>query len=830
MKTRLVSGLILLLIATYSVAQLRTSEQARRLAAAFLNRPQAAGQQRIPVGEDMLQLIPLTPDSSQAEYYVFNLINTRGFIVVSGDERAREILAWSDQQSFASDSLPDNLKYWLSVYSDEIKMVRTNDLQKSSGSATQVQTQPVAPLLGRVKWDQGYPYNLQCPVIDSVKNSRAVVGCVATGMAQVMYYHRWPEKGTGSKTYTTETLKIPLSADFSTTTYAWDKMTATYNSASTAEAQQAVATLMYHCGVAVEMDYNTSSAAYFTKMGQALITHFGYDANLQLIHRNYYSREAWVQVLLNELYAARPILYGGTSASGGGHLWVCDGVDANGYFHFNWGWSGLSDGYYAITALNPSSLGIGGGSGGYNYYQQIITGMQRPNSSSVQQWSFNLNELLEASIPGLKRQQTFTITAKKMFNNGLTPVSFQLGLGLYNGNTLVNVLKSVQINTLQPNYGWNSYPFSTLSVPVATAAGNYQVRLIRRFTSTQSWSWVPVRTGIPAWLDAKVTADSVLFSVPPSQSPVLSLEEVKPIGSVYTGKTGRFSVTIRNSGKEYNSSVLVRLTPVNGGNGFESGTELLNLISGESATQQLSGTVNVPVGEYWLTVLTDVANNYQAPVMQQLGDTVRIRVKPVSTTAPSLTLTEKIAFSSSSVVSRSQAVLRATINNTGGVFENYLNAFVFTTTAGSSVGYIGYKKAIVDSLETATFSFSGDLQQPTGDYRIGLFYYDNGWKQLLPYDRSLIFFTLVDDSVTSVPANERIKAFVAPNPVVDELVVFSEEPLQYVRIFSSDGRMVYQGTMIGEMPARIQVSHLTSGIYSLLSEGIRPVQLRFIKQ
>lgn len=829
MRIRSVSIFLLLWVTAWCVAQPRTSEQARRSALAHLNTSVKSGTMRVPAGESMLKLLPSGTDSVQPDYYVFNISDNRGFIVVSGDVRAREILAWSDRASFASETMPDNLKYWLSVYSEEMKLLRNSLVQQPAAVEAKESIAPVSPLLGRVKWDQGFPYNLYCPVIDSVKGTRAVVGCVATGMAQAMYYHRWPERGAGTKSYTTETLKIPLSADFSTSSYAWDKMTTTYNSASTAEAQQAVATLMYHSGVAVEMDYNTSSSAYFTKMGQAMITHFGYDPNLQLVHRNYYSREDWIQLLLNELYAARPILYGGTSLTGGGHLWVCDGVDANGYFHFNWGWSGLSDGYYAITALNPSSLGIGGGSGGYNYYQQIITGLQRPTASSVPQWSFNLNEVLEASAPGLKRQQTFTITAKKIFNNGISPLSFQLGLGLYNGNSLVSLLKSSQVSNLQPNYGWNSYPYSSLTIPTATAAGNYQIRLIRRFTSSQNWSWVPVRTGIPAWLDARVTADSVYFTVPPSQSPVLSLQEVKPVGSVYSGKTGRFSVTIRNSGKEYNSSVLVRLTPVAGGTGFESGSELLNMVSGESATQLLTGTINVPVGEYWLTAHTDVANNYQSPVFQQLGDTVRIRVKPVSTTAPVLTLTDTIAFASSSVVARSQAVLRAVVRNTGGVFENYLNAFIFTPTGSSSIGYIGYKKAILDSLETAEFLFSGDLQQATGDYRIGLFYYDNGWKRIAPNDRSMILFTLVDDSVTSVLQTEHLSAFIAPNPVAGELILYSEEPVEQLTIVSSDGRVMYRGKTGGAMPARVQVSHLPPGIYSVLSEGTKTVSLRFVK-
>lgn len=824
-----ITSVLLVIVAMMCNSQQRTREQALRSALSYFNTSSATGQ-RMPLNASALQLVSVQQDTVAPDFYVFNVADDKGFIIVSGDERAREILAWSDVYAFVPDSLPDNLRYWLSVYADEMKLLRTSNPKMVVENKVDTSVDPVSPLLGNVKWDQGSPYNLYCPVIDSIKGTRAVVGCVATGMAQVMYYHRWPGKGTGSKSYTTQTLKIPLSADFSTTTYAWDKMTPRYTSTSTPEAQQAVATLMYHSGVAVEMDYNTSSSAYLTKMGQAMIQNFGYDPNLQLIHRNFYSREEWSQLLLKELYAARPILYGGTSLSGGGHLWVCDGVDANGYFHFNWGWGGLSDGYYAITALNPSSLGIGGGSGGYNYYQQVISGLERPTDSSVRQWSFNLNDMLESTVSGVKRQQTFGVVAKRMYNNGLMPVSFQLGLGLYNGTSLVSLLKSASVNNLQPNYGWNSYQFTDLSVPGSLAAGNYQLRLIRRFDSSQSWSWVPVRTGIPAWLDTRVTSDSIVLAVPLSQRPVLSLEEIQPVGSVYTGKTGRFTVKLRNSGTEYNSSVKVRLTPVNGGTAIESGTELINLVTGESATQLLTGNITVPAGEYLLSAMFDIANNYQTPLFQQLGDTVRVRVLPAPVTAPLLQLTETIAFSATNVVSRSQAVLKASITNTGGVFENFLNAFIFGPNGGSSIGYIGYKKAIVDSLETVSYTFSGDIQQPEGNYLIGVYYYDNGWKRIAPSDRSLIPFTLVDDSVTSVQLPGIVRAFIAPNPVADELVLFSDEPLQYITLIATDGRVVYRTKTGNELPVRIDVMKLPAGIYSLIGEGIQSVRLRFIKK
>ena len=276
--------LLLTVLTVHVFSQPRDTEMARRLAVSFLN-DSGTQMQRAPLSDDALQPVSFNGLHDTPSLYIFNIKGENGFIVVSGDERARDILAYSNQQTMDETSIPDNLRYWLSVYDDEIKMLRSVDAGVQQIAPAQTTLQPVKPLLSNVKWNQNNPYNLLCPVIDSVKNTKAVVGCVATGMAMVMYYHRWPEKGIGSNTYTTTTLKIPLSLDFSKTTYNWDKMTPTYSSTSTSDEQQAVAELMYHCGVAVKMDYNTSSAAFFTDMGRALINNFGYDGNLQLVHQ-----------------------------------------------------------------------------------------------------------------------------------------------------------------------------------------------------------------------------------------------------------------------------------------------------------------------------------------------------------------------------------------------------------------------------------------------------------------------------------------------------------------------------------------------------------------
>ena len=165
----------------------------------------------------------------------------------------------------------------------------------------------VAPLLGGIKWDQGSPYNNLCPIINDSTSERAATGCVATAMAQVMKYHSWPVSGTGSNTYTPNWFTTSLSVDFSKATYDWANMTDICNSSSTAIQKDAVATLMYHAGVSVNMMYGEYSSASSLNMAKALIGYFNYDSNIQSYYRDYYSKPEWEGLIKAELNAGRPV-------------------------------------------------------------------------------------------------------------------------------------------------------------------------------------------------------------------------------------------------------------------------------------------------------------------------------------------------------------------------------------------------------------------------------------------------------------------------------------------------------------------------------------------
>ncbi len=287
-------------------------------------------------------------------FYIFK--NDEGFVIVSADDRTIPILAYSTEGTFESESIPENLAYWLSGYEQAIQAIIDEQADPSEEIVRQwqemlegnlpQQKNVVIPELLSTKWDQHAPYNNLCP-------SGTLTGCVATAMAQIMKYWEHPVHGTGSHSYIHPTYGT-LSANFGNTTYDWDNMHGTVTVASPYAEQLAVATLMFHCGVSVNMIYGTeASSAYSEDVPYAIESYFGYNAS-NILYKSNYSNSAWISLLKSELDAYRPIYYCGSGIYGG-HAFVCDGYDSDNKFHFNWGWSGNANGYFAIGNLNPNN-------------------------------------------------------------------------------------------------------------------------------------------------------------------------------------------------------------------------------------------------------------------------------------------------------------------------------------------------------------------------------------------------------------------------------------------------------------------------------------------
>ena len=308
------------------------------------------------------------------ELYLFISNDGKGFVVVSADDRALPVLGYSANSTIDLEHMPENAVAWLQDYEREIRYLKEHDVAPTEyvqqqwsrlmqDNAPQV-IATVSPLL-TTTWNQSPYYNDLCPY-DSEYGERAVAGCVATATSQVMKYWNHPSVGVGSHSYVHPTYGT-LSADFANTTYNWSQMPNNLSSSSSTAQKTAVATLCYHIGVAIEMDYGVSgSGAYTFEYGQglpsaenALKTYFKYRNTLHGEFKQFYTDAQWMDMLRADLDLSHPVIYSGSDTSGG-HCFVCDGYNNNNQFHFNWGWGGYCDGYYTIGSLNPNPGGTGG--------------------------------------------------------------------------------------------------------------------------------------------------------------------------------------------------------------------------------------------------------------------------------------------------------------------------------------------------------------------------------------------------------------------------------------------------------------------------------------
>ena len=298
-------------------------------------------------------------ESGNPAVYVFNFEG--GFVLVSADDAARPILAFSDEGSVDMSQLPDGFAYYLGFYARQIAYAQENNLVPETEVAKEwihvakdgfendnrSTRGDITPLI-TTNWNQDSPYNFYCPAAPGGPGGKAYAGCVATAMSMVMKKWNWPDHGQGSHSYTPQGYPTQ-SVDFESTYYNWNNMPNTCNNSN----YQAVATLMYHCGVAVDMQYSPSgSGAFSVDVPGAIHDYFRYTSNTDHLSRDQYSKTEWEDMLIRNLEYGFPLYYSG-SDSNGGHAFVCCGYrESDRKFYFNWGWSGYLNNYFAIDALN----------------------------------------------------------------------------------------------------------------------------------------------------------------------------------------------------------------------------------------------------------------------------------------------------------------------------------------------------------------------------------------------------------------------------------------------------------------------------------------------
>ena len=550
---------MLLMLPSATFAKKVSQAEAQRVAERFLG-ARMAGSARlrllaIPQGLNIRN----SPRQGYAPYYIYNAEGGRGFVIVSGDDDIADILAYSTEGAFSFDGAPDNIVAWMQFYAD---VMEGGSAKRTGGAAyaNEPGTPVVSPLLGKIEWGQDAPFNGKCPTYTNAdgKLTHYYVGCVATAMAQIMRFHKYPEHGTG--TYTYQSNVGSLTADFGSTTYDWANMPERLgkDNANTAQ-NDAVATLSSHLGISVHMTYEPAGSGAFSQMVTgAMVKYFGYDKGMSYKVRDYYSTPEWMQMIKGELNAGRPVFYSASNEDGmGGHAFVCDGYDSNDFVHINWGWYGKSNGYFMVNAMNPYDLGIGANGGGYNLGQEIIVGIKPAMPTSKKgEWP----------VYGGVRFSMFPYGASEVLyqymtyieNDDTEPFSGKIAAVLEKEGSIVKVLKESELSITGVDPARKN-PVEAVQVTIkdvpakvqGVADGQYRTMFAFKAGGDTEYTILRHPNGLPAYADVTVANGTMEATTHTPEPDVTLLEKITADGALYAKGSGAFRLNLRNNSNDF---------------------------------------------------------------------------------------------------------------------------------------------------------------------------------------------------------------------------------------------------------------------------------------
>ncbi len=821
---RKITSFVLMIILSFgfTFAQSISQNEAENIAKTFLVKSSSTSlMQRAPAKIDLELAFEKIDNEKPSErlIYVYNIKGGNGFVLVSADKRTKKILGYSKTGSFDSKNIPTNFSYWLNNYAKEIVYAKENlpevsqtDFSKSMSRVAQ-KTTSVAPLLGTISYNQGAPYNDECPKKDG---KRTATGCVATAMVQVMKYYNWPEKGKSHHSYKWNK-SVNLSINFSRQTYDWTKIKSFYNSNSTDEQKAEIAKLMYHAGVSVDMQYdlasNGGSGAQMPLVANALYKYFNYDGGIQVYYRDYFSLQLWNQKIREELDHQRPVIYAGQGTDGG-HAFVCDGYDDTGKFHINWGWGGLSNGYFETTALAPNGLGIGGGSGGFNSLQHIITGIQKPveNSKHIQVLGMDGFNNIPTEVD---RKSMFSLTVEKLFNIGsFTYKGGAFELALMQDDVFIERLKYIPLGKqdLKSGYGTNALNLNDILILGTVQNGNYQI--VFRYKN-ENGDMVPllVKKGGIKQVNLEITDDKLKFT---SSKPVHNTSLVEKFISVtklYHNRVGHIKLKLANTGTDdYNSQIGVKLVNKEDNTITQELYQATVGIPMGTAEKEISilGEITVPVGDYYLEIYyddaNDIANTAFPTTLLEPNEHNRTEVAVLETPKEEPELSSSNFSMPKVVKKREDFYVTVDITNNGGISSGDISAAVFHNTVTKTL--FGTQALVLDKDQTRSVRLRGNLKLPKGNYEIGLFYKGKkGWEKIGSYHK----FKLIENS-TDLNDINKDELLVSVN--ANSLRVKMPEDNLSIKLFNITGKLIYQKNNVSDV-VEIPTDKLRAGIFLL---------------
>ena len=739
---------------------------------------------------------------SRTALYLFSSPG-KGYIVAPADDAAPPLLGYSDQGYIDRNCMPPAMEWWLEEMAAEVVAAAENgmtayDMPYRCGNA-------VAPMLS-TRWDQGEPYNDLCPQLDG---KATYTGCTATAMAQAMNHFRHPAAGSRSVAYSWHSQT--LSMDFAATRFDWDNMADEYSAASPDSARLAVATLMKACGYAILSNYGTAeTSAVVSNVVPALVKNLGYARSAMLLRREFYPAAAWQDSIHASLASGSPVIYTG-QGSAGGHAFVCDGYDGNGYFHFNWGWSGKSDGWFLLSALNPEALGTGGGAGGFNSSQSAVTRLRPAYEGAA--YVPVMGTAAGYAIDYNYGDNALSLTGG-MYNYATSAMNYSAGFSIepLSGGEKYYV-GAGNWNLLDISHGYNSYSRSLGERP---DTGVYRVKAVYQYkdaSGTTSWydALVPV-SAPPAWI---LTVTSSGASIQPENRDVaLCVSRFRlrsPAFALRPSMNISVEAEITNSGTdEADTDIHTALyrddadTPA----AILDATHL-SLLPSRSLTYSYEGTLpaSLPEGKYTMYI---VGKPYGADTYVRLSDSIPVEILP---SCPAITLAvPQWSISEADAVNPDEINVDMTLTCRQGCFADKLMFYFMAPQEDGTYASIGMQRSGVIWLnegDTASCRFTLSMPQsaPRTQYRLLVNYKGADGKNKYLCRETYITTGISDISAADTPVSLRMDGTTA--------IFVTERAIAAVECYGIDGRRMSVPTWECGEGVAADLTPLSPGIYIL---------------
>lgn len=511
-------------------------------------------------------------DLSDALLYVYADQDGTGFVVVSSTDNTENVLGYSESGQFDPQNIPSNMQGWLEGVTRQIEYARAHGLVNQASGYPY----PAIDKLCSSTWNQDAPYNAYAP---TVNGQRCPTGCIATAVAQIMYYHKWPESCPSISGYTAWTHNI-YRPTLPETTFDWNAMKDTYGTNSTDGDE--VAKLMNYVGQSVQMNFSPEgSGASDSYCPYAFKNIFNYYTSVRRVERAGYSVSQWDELVYNELKNGRPVLYCGYTPNWEGHAFVCDGYDGNGFYHINWGWGGYGDGFYRLSVLNPgntTSSGAASTDDGFTNGQTVVIGIQKEGpDNTLQLWP-----LKSMTYNSSTKKVKFTIEAIQLGNHEINMANIGAD------GEITPIFTTTERNFTRGNSYSTEYDLSVLP------SGSYNLYAIIRKKGESNWTRVG---SISQYAEVTVNSGSIDVIL----HPITDLEVTKAYfpNAIVAGKDSKMNIDVKNRADEYTGTLYV-FTGSDGELKTKSGNVEISMLPGEeftvSATVKPSTVNNLTIG------------------------------------------------------------------------------------------------------------------------------------------------------------------------------------------------------------------------------------------